>query len=42
MPGVGLELRYGRAHTVGGNGLENKALMTLKFSQDTSLNKDSK
>lgn len=40
MPGIWLELRYGRARTVNGTGLENKALMTLKFSQDTSLGKD--
>jgi hypothetical protein len=42
MPGLWLELRYGRAQTIGGTGMENKALMTLKFSEDTSLDKDIK
>jgi hypothetical protein len=42
MPGLWLELRYGRAQKVSGTGTENKALMTLKFSEDTSLDKDTK
>lgn len=42
MPGLWLEFRYGRAQTVGGTGLENKALLTLKFSEDTSLDKQIK
>lgn len=39
MPGLWLEFRYGRARSATGTTLENKALLTLKFSQDTSLDK---
>lgn len=39
MPGLWLEFRYGRARSATGAATENKALLTLKFSQDTSLDK---
>lgn len=42
MPGLWLEFRYGRARSASGTGLENKALFTFKFSEDTSLEKQIK
>lgn len=41
-PGLWLEFRYGRARTAVGTSLENKALFALKFSEDTSLEKQIK
>lgn len=41
-PGLWLEFRYGRARRTDGSGLENKALFTLKFSEDTSLDKETR
>jgi len=41
-PGLWLEFRYGRARTTNGTTLENKALLSLKFSEDTSLEKQVK
>lgn len=41
-PGLWLEFRYGRARTAVGTSLENKALFALKFSEDTSLDKQIK
>jgi len=41
-PGLWLEFRYGRARTTVGTTLENKALFVLKFSEDTSLEKQIK
>ncbi|MCY7316191.1 MAG: hypothetical protein LH480_11370 [Rubrivivax sp.] len=41
-PGLWLEFRYGRARSAVGTSLENKALFALKFSEDTSLDKQTK
>lgn len=40
--GLWLEFRYGRAHTVTGDKLENKALFALKFSPESTLEKQVK
>lgn len=41
-PGLWLEFRYGRSRTAVGTSLENKTLFALKFSQDTTLDKQIK
>ena len=41
-PGLWLEFRYGRARSMNGTALENKALLSLKFSEDTSLEKEAR
>jgi hypothetical protein len=47
-PGMWLKFRHGRAQVIGGTATENKTLLTLKtlktlkFSEDTSLDKQVK
>lgn len=41
-PGLWLEFRYGRARSAVGASAENKALFSLKFSEDTTLDKQIK